>query len=779
MDVRHRLSVIVIVCVCLFGTLFARLTYLQVVQGKELEIVAKTNLTQTVIVPAKRGRIFDRQGQILVDNRTVPTVLIVKAHIPSRPAARAALFDRLGAVLGKPGSEIARRFNAIDNLQGVEVARPVSETALVYLAEHQDEFPGVEVRLESQRVYPRGTLASHVLGYVSDIGDSLKSPPCNARYQTGDKIGKTGIESKYECILRGMPGVNELVVDRKNNVKEVRVLAPPIPGADIRLTIDPDIQALTEKALDAGLRAARSQYGKVYLGNPKKDAKVVPTFLKATAGAAVVMDTTNGAVYSMVSRPDYDPSEFVRGISSKDFLAKYGDERGGPLTNRAVEGRYAPGSTFKIITAVSALVNGLITPNSTIEDTGKFELPDCKKNTRCTFSNSGGVAHGKVDLRRSLSVSSDVFYYRLGYRFWTESRAQQEAIQETARVFGFGDDTNIALPNEKSSPVPDAATKKARHVSDPDIWPDGDWRTGDNLNLAIGQGEMLTTPIQLACAYAAFANGGNLFVPRIAFDTPLALVPSVIDPDARGTTSTSTSTTSTSTLVGPVQTTPPTTVVELPTLIPPTSSVDSTGIPGSDQANTTSTTIVVGRSQAEQFSGAGRFGPYLGDTLSPPETTTVPSTSSTTPAPITTAPNGAAPGVLPPTGDQSQTPKLTPKLRRRIVDLTPDVREPIFAGLRGVVVDKEGTASPAFAGFPFSQFPIAGKTGTAQVLGKQDYSLFVAFGGPDNRFVVVIVMEQSGFGGQAAAPVARQIFNGLAGLTVGDVNFIQQAAQDK
>jgi penicillin-binding protein 2 len=773
-DVRHRLSVIVIVCVCLFSTLFARLAYLQVVQGRELEIVAEKNLTQMVIVPAKRGRIFDRQGHILVDNRTVPTVLIVKAHIPSRAAARAALFDRLGAVIGKTGAEIARRFNAIDNLQGVEVARPVSETALVYLAEHQDEFPGVEVRLESQRVYPRGTLASHVLGYVSDIGDSLKSQPCGGLYQTGDKIGKTGIESKYECILRGMPGVNELVVDRKNNVKEVHVLAPPIAGVDIRLTIDPDIQALTEKALDAGLRAARSQYGKVYLGNPKKDAKVIPTFLKANAGAAVVMDTTNGSVYSMVSRPDYDPSEFVRGISSKDFLAKYGDEKGGPLTNRAVEGRYAPGSTFKLITAVSAMVNGLITANTTIEDTGKFELPDCKKNTRCTFSNSGGVAHGKVDLRRSLSVSSDVFYYRLGYRFWIESRAQQEAIQETAGVFGFGDDTNIALPNEKSSPVPDAATKKARHLSDPDIWPDGDWRTGDNLNLAIGQGEMLTTPIQLACAYAAFANGGDLYNPRIAFDTPDALKAPVIDPTARDTTSTSTTTSTT--VVGPAPTTVPTTVVELPTLIPPTSSSDSTLTTDPGGSPAASTTVVIGRNEANALTADGRFGPYLeSNTLQGQSNdTSIPTTVSN--EPTTTPPvSGSTLGG----GSASQPPTLTPKLRRRIVDLTPDVRDPILAGLRGVVTDKEGTASPAFAGFPFSQFPIAGKTGTAQVLGKQDYSLFVAFGGPNNRFVVVVVMEQSGFGGQAAAPVARQIFNGLAGLTVGDVNFIQQAAQDK
>ncbi len=751
MDVRHRLSTLVVVCVCLFGTLFARMTYLQVVQGSALLQQAESNLTQRVIVPANRGRIFDRQGRILVDNQTVLKIIVVKAGLPARKVPRAAVFDRLSGVLGISAQELTKRFEAVDDLEGVEVASGVTESAVVYLAEHEEDFPGVESKLDSARVYPQGTMASHVLGYVSDIGDDLKNPICDARYQTGDQVGKAGVERAYECTLRGMPGLTEYVVDRRNKVVETRVLAAPIAGTDLHLTLDPDIQAFTENALDDGLRAARNQAGYVYLGGGqrKKELKAGTKPFKANAGVAIVIDTSNGAILSSVSRPDYPPAEFTRGIPAKEYTEKYGSETANaPLTNRAISGRYAPGSTFKLITAVSALTNGLITERSTYLDEGEFKIPDCK-NLKCTFSNSGGTSHGRVDLAQSLVVSSDVFYYWLGYRFWNEGSWPKAGIQETAREFGFGDDSGIALPYEKSSPVPDEAGKKARHESDPDIWPDGDWRTGDNLNLAIGQGEMLTTPLQLALAYGAFGNGGILYVPRIAFDTPPNLKPT-IDTELLAPIPTSRSTNSTTL---PVAITQP--AAEPETI--PVSTLATSAAPNRGANN-------------------GRYGLYLpaqSDTTTPIDSSVPSGTDVPSIQPLTVDENGF------PVLQQSEGTVLTATVRRR-VDLSADVRDPILAALRGVVSRDDGTARAAFDGFPFDGFPIAGKTGTAQVEGKQDFALFVAFGGPNYRYAVVVVLEQAGFGGQAAAPVARQIFNGLAGLGVGEVTYVQSTgSQDR
>jgi penicillin-binding protein 2 len=761
MDVRHRLSTLVVVCVCLFGTLFARLSYLQIVQGDALAEEAEAQLIQTFFVPANRGRIFDRRGQVLVDNRTVSVVTAVAGKLPGSETARYAVFERLSFVVGVGVEELLKRFSAIDNLEGVEIARGIPESSVLYLAEHADEFPGIVTKLDSQRVYPQGTLAAHVLGYVSDIGDDMKTKPCDARYQTGDKVGKAGIERSYECILRGMPGVTKYVVDRRNRIKETRVLAKPIAGADVYLTIDPNVQEFTEKAFDAGLRAAQNRSGYVYLGNTAREQKAGQKPFRAKEGVALVMSTVDGSILASVSRPGYDPAQFVAGISSKDYNEQYGSEAAGsPLTNRVASGRYPPGSTFKLITAISALTNGLITPNTTIEDAGSFKIPNCEKNVQCTFRNSGEKVNGKVDLRRSLVVSSDVFYYLLGYRFWTEGNWPRAGIQETAREFGFGDDTSIALPNEKSKPVPDEARKAALHESDPDIWPDGKWRTGDNLNVSIGQGEVEGTPLQLALAYAAFANGGSLYVPRIAFDTPDPLVPGT-DP-IEAATKGSNSTTSTSS----------------------TSSTPISSDPSSAQS----------RSSVETEAGTvrgrwsnGRFGPFQIDDSAPSSTfpEEVGDDGPGDPSSVDGDAIDGEGGVKPldeygfPLIETAQGVELDAKLRRR-VDLSADVRDPILSALRGVVADEEGTANAAFRGFPLDSFPIAGKTGTAQKLGQQDYALFVAFGGPNFEYVVVVVMEQAGFGGEAAAPVARQIFNGLAGLGVGDVQYIDsKTARDR
>ena len=741
-DLRHRLGVLAILGACLFAGLFVRLGYLQLVEGKKLQVEASQNLLRKVIVPATRGRILDRNGEVLVDNRLVSVVTIDRQLFPRRISARTELFDRLGSVLTVAPDDIARRFNSTNTVLAVEVARDVKESAVVYLGEHADEFPGVQAKLDFQRVYPKGKLAAHVLGYVGDIGDDLKDPPCNARYRTGDKLGKSGVERGFECVLRGMPGVTEFTVDRRDRVLETRVLAPPTAGVDIRLTIDPKVQAWAESSLRQGLAASQGQVGYIFT----KEKKLGLQPLKAPAGSVVVEDSFDGSILAMASYPDYDPRDFIRGISAKEFEARYGELAESPLTNRAISGRYPPGSTFKLFTAVSALTSGLIQDFTTIDDPGQFLIPDCdssKVGLKCLWRNSGETPHGAVDVRKSLIVSSDVFYYTLGYRFWNEAGARREGIQEVAREFGLNEDTAIQLPYEKSGNIPDRAQRLSRHATNSIVWPATDWRTGDNLNLAIGQGETLTTPLGIANAYGAFGNGGSLFVPKIAFDTPAPLKPTVtLVPTSTLRPPTRPSTTTT---VAPGTSTPPITAgPPTPTLAPiaegPGTARVAAAVPNvAGQAGATSTTLQV-----------------------PTGTDVVPATSTTV----------AAQRPIPPA-------LYSPLLRRRIA-LPDNVRLPVLDGLTGAVQSGTGTASDAFAGFPFDRFPIAGKTGTAQVVNKQDNALFVGFGGQNGRYVIAVVMEQAGFGGQAAAPVARRIFNGLAGEPLGTVTYVKApTAQDR
>ncbi len=782
MDTRQRLGTLMIVTLCLFATLLVRVTWLQTVDRESFTQQAVLNTKSLRLVPAQRGRILDRAGNVLVDNQVVSVVMVTKSKLPTRSAAQAAVFRKLQDVLGIDAGELVRRFNSVDDLEGVEVARNVTESAIVYLGENSDLFPGVSAILDSQRVYPQGSLAPHVLGYVGDIGDDLQAPPCNARYQTGDKLGKTGIERSYECVLRGMPGVVEYTVDRRNRIvaSQTRWIAQPVPGNDVRLTIDSDLQKMVEKRVKEGLAAAREHGGEVFVGKT-----VPPTPFPAPAGSAVVFDSSTGAVIAMASYPDYDPSEFVAGISAGDYERRYGaDAANAPLTNRAISGQYAPGSTAKPFVAVSAFNNGLINERTTIEDTGSFTIENCPKNVRCTFNNAGNAAHGKVDLQRSLTVSSDVFYYRLGQRFWTEKDWPRNGIQDTYKEFGFGGDTGIALPNEKSGNVPTPESLAAGAGKDN---PDIKWRTGDNLNVAIGQGEMLATPLQLAAAYAALANNGTLLSPRIAFDTPPPPIP--VDEPAAAAAPTSSSgpndssvPASTPSTVGREQTS------SRPSSSRPSSSQHSSRQPEASSSQSSSSRPVTDLVSGPDFEAFGPFSPSLGfgrfsvDPIGP----TLPGDPVPIEGPADSLPSDGAPTVIDttiaiPADSLAVVPAgvtITRRLRRS-VDLSNDVRAPVLAGLRGVITDGGGTANPAFRGFPVESFPVAGKTGTAQVFRKHDTALFVGFGGPANRFVVCVVLEEAGFGGQAAAPVARAIFEGLDGRDDGAVTYVTSGSVER
>jgi penicillin-binding protein 2 len=612
---RLRLAVVGVVVVSLFSALFARLWYLQVLDSSTFVTAATTNQIRLVYEDAPRGRILDRNGQVLVDNRRTQAITVNRNELEKLENAD-EVKGRLAALLNLSREELDERIADVrySQYKPIPVAEgdAVPEELYIYVKEHQEDFPAVEATIVSERTYPNEppTLAAHVLGYVGEINDTELEDRKKDGYRLGDSIGKSGVERVYESLLRGEPGVTKLQVNSAGEVVRGEPLAvkPPTPGRDVTLTIDLNIQRLAEESLLRGLEAARTQIDR------NGDGK---NFV-APAGSVVVTDPRDGSVLAMASYPTYNPAEFINGIKSDVFAAFNDPASHYPLNNRAIQGQYAPGSTFKLVTAVAGLQTGMIQPNSSITDPGFYKVPNCR-GEKCEFQNAGRKAWGRVDLRRALTVSSDTYFYGMGARFHIEPPFDQ-GLQRTARAFGLDAPSGIPLPSDKGGRIPDPEWKK--ELCEKIKCVDAAWRTGDSINMSIGQGDVLVTPLQLANAYAAFANGGTLHQPKLLLDEPAKVV--------------------------------------------------------------------------------------------------------------------------------------------REIGLTPAMRQPILEGLKGVVSREEGTAYYAFAGFPNTTFPVAGKTGTAQVNRKHDTAIFAAFAPADApQYAISVVLEEAGFGGSVAAPVARRILQGI------------------
>jgi penicillin-binding protein 2 len=623
---RLRLGILGLVVVSLFAVMLARLWYLQVLDAPMLQAAAERNQVRLVPEPAPRGRILDRHGRVLVDNRVSNVVAINRALLRDRDG----VLTRLAPLLGVAPDELARRLDdpRFSPYKPVPVAEDVGDDVVVYIREHRRDFRGVVAAQVAQRAYPYGSLGAHLLGYVGEINGRELEQRRAQGYRLGDAIGKSGVELVYEHALRGEPGVQKFEVDSRGRVLRSLGYRPPAQGNDLQLTIDVEVQLLAEESLAQGLAAARQTFDREH----KK-------FFLAPAGAVVVLDPRDGSALALASNPTFNPADFVNGIKPELFRALQDPASHFPLNNRVIQGQYAPGSTFKLMTSLAGLASGLITPRTTILDSGTFTIRNCRG--RCTFRNAGGRVYGRVDLVQALTVSSDVYYYSLGNTFWQQRERVGDRIQQTAKELGLGAPTGVVLPFEARGRIPDPEVRKRLHDDNPKAFPNGRWFAGDNVNLAIGQGEMVVTPLQLANAYAGFANGGTIHAPRVATRT--------IDRDGRT-----------------AQTFEPTVVRRL------------------------------------------------------------------------TLPAGA--------------------------------RESVLAGLESAVTNPRGTAHGAFAGFPIDRLPVAGKTGTAQVVGKQDTALFVALApARAPEYVIGVVMEEAGFGGQSAAPVARRILEGIAGLAPGAV----------
>lgn len=506
-DSRVRTSIIGVVVIALFCALFARLWYLQVASAKEFHQAATANTVREIREPAVRGRVLDAKGRVLIDNRVANQITVDRKLTPEQLKT---VLNRLSALLGTPVKELRAKVNdaRISPYTPVPVATDVPYEKLAYIAEHKADLPGVRAETVPIRRYPNTTVASHVLGYVGEINaDELKQQMPKGEYQLGDEIGKSGVEQAYESDLHGRAGVTRVEVDSTGKVIRTLSESAPKSGNDIHLTLDLDVQKVAETALQQGLDGARKAKDIVY----KKGFRT----LNAPAGAVVVLDAATGSVVALASNPSYDPNLLVNGIPAETWKAWQDTKSNFPLLDRAVAGQYAPGSTFKLVTALAGLrAMPNFNVNTTINDNGKYAYP-----TDPDHPFRGEGAPGRVDLNRALAVSSDVYFYTVGgqlYYQWKHQQPGGDALQTTAHEFGFGTPTGIALPNEATGRVPDPTWKAKIHEQNPAAFPYADWLPGDNILSAIGQGDMLVTPIQLATAYGALANGGTRYSPRLA-----------------------------------------------------------------------------------------------------------------------------------------------------------------------------------------------------------------------------------------------------------------------
>jgi penicillin-binding protein 2 len=507
---RLRLSILGIVALSLFGALFARLWYLQVMAAPQYKVEAQANRVRTVTEEAPRGRILDARGRVIVDNRTSRVVTVDPVELEGVPTAdRDALVLRLAETLTSFGvptkvSTIESRLvdSQYSSLQPKPVAIDIPEELQLYLAERADVFPAVGVERQSVRAYPEGTTAAHLLGYVDRIyADEYESRKGNDKpkpYQPNSPIGKGGVEQAYEDDLRGKPGVRVIEVDADNQPIRTVEYTPPEPGSDVMLTVDLDVQKMAEQALREQLDSVR--------GRRASNG----TTLKAPAGSVVVLDPQNGGVVALASYPTYNPDEFVNGISPTRYRQLTGGgEADNPLINRAIAGQYAPGSTFKPVTAYAAMTNGLISANTTYNDRGTYDAGDR------VFNSTG--AKGTVALPEALAVSSDVYFYWIGHNFYRQRDVLGNGLQDTARAFGLDAKTGIPILGEQPGRIFDPEITAELNEQNPEAFPDGTWYPGDDIQAAIGQKTVYVTPLQLANAYAAIGNGGTLYQPKVVW----------------------------------------------------------------------------------------------------------------------------------------------------------------------------------------------------------------------------------------------------------------------
>jgi penicillin-binding protein 2 len=479
-----RIAILGAIAMSLLALLLVRLWFLQVISGEHYAAAAESNRLRTVITEAPRGNILDRNGDVLVANRRGKNVVVRPRELTG--TRREQVLERLAPKLDLPVGELMKKVDAGDSrpLEPVVLAENVAPRLYYYLAQRRRQFPGVGLEDTYLRTYPKGTLAAHVLGQTGKIGADDIDAYRRRGYVGNETVGRGGIEQQYEQLLKGTPGRDVVEVDAAGEPvgREVVSSRAPSPGRDIELSID----GPTQRAMQDALREEVSRGS-------------------STGAAGVALDPATGEVLAMASYPTFDPSVFVDGTTKQ--IDRVNTSPDTPALNRAIAGRYPSGSTFKVITAAAALQAGYITPGELIDSPSSVTL------YKQVFPNFMNIAHGEVDLPRALEVSSDTYFYKLGDRFY---RAHGSPLQAEAESFGLGRDTGIDIPGEQPGLVPTPAWKRRNYAGPAFNDLDRDWKPGDTIQLAVGQGFLLATPLQMAVTYGAVADRGVVRTPTLA-----------------------------------------------------------------------------------------------------------------------------------------------------------------------------------------------------------------------------------------------------------------------
>jgi penicillin-binding protein 2 len=473
-----RIAVLGGLAVALFAVLFFRLWNLQVLDGAHYLAEAQNNRTREYRVLAPRGEILARNGEPMVQNRTSLALLLNTSKLPADEAEAEAELARLGHLAHmttKRVREVIAEQEKVAAGAPVTVRRDVGYYLIYYLEENKREFPGVSVERVFVRAYPDASEAAHVVGTVGEVTAAELKEKTYPRVEPGEDVGQGGAEYAYDRYLRGKPGVTRVQVNALGQPTPggQLVQSPPTPGQNLVLTINPALQRAGEAALaERGL-----------------------------PGAFISMNVHTGEILAMGSFPTYEPEVFTEPMTQPQVNELFRDPVLAPLTDRATESAYPTGSTYKLMTALAALENGVITPSTTIVDNGYIERAGQR------FENAGGAAYGALTLVPALQVSSDVFMYTLGGMMWDKGY-----LQEWSHKLGIGDPSGLDIPGESEGLVP---SRKWRD----ELFEHGEterpWSEGDNIQLATGQGDLQTTPLQMAIAYAALGNGGTIVTPHV------------------------------------------------------------------------------------------------------------------------------------------------------------------------------------------------------------------------------------------------------------------------
>jgi penicillin-binding protein 2 len=496
-----RLGILGVLAVVVFCALFFRLWALQVISGEHYLENANNNQIRSFGVIAPRGSIVDRDGEVLVSNKPGTLVQIWPAALENVPLdERDQMLRRLARLLAlKPEAIRTKVAEGLerDPLTPVTVDTTVDELKTAYLLEHQNEFAGVQITETYLRNYEQGKLAAQSLGYVGEISAEQVEARADEGYRAGDRIGQTGLEAAYDTYLRGVRGEGRVLVDALARITSEREFSQlPEAGDNIRLTIDIDLQRAAEEALAYGIRLAHDNRE-----------------WAANGGALVAMEVDTGEILALASNPTFNPNIYVGRVEEKDLERLASKEANLPTMNRAIAGAYPPGSTFKPFVALAALQEGLLRRDEYIQCTGQRVIDGQ------TFMNWDPYKNVAMTVSTAIANSCDTFFYDVALRFY---QRKDSPLQRWSRSMGFGSGTGVDLGPEAEGLVPTPAWRRKTFKTEIDKI----WTSGDSVQLSIGQGDVLVSPLQLTRGYAMIANGGKLVEPH--------LVKSVEEPRAEG-----------------------------------------------------------------------------------------------------------------------------------------------------------------------------------------------------------------------------------------------------